>query len=404
MRGSQLDAGGTRRHDLDWVRALAILSVVSYHAAQVFSGQADGVNAREVSRALREFCYFFHQWRMPLVFCIAGASTWMVLQRRTAREYARGRARRVLVPLVFGVLVLLPPFFYTAWRATESFVSFYPRFIDAMFGGRGLPDWGHLWFLVHLVLADALALCVLVLVGRLGGRRVLERAAGVLARPAAIFALALPLAAVRSLPSRWVGDWTVLGLVEFKPFVLDLTFYALGYLLASSASSWDAMVRRRGTALCLALTTQVPVYALRAVVETPGAPHLGATRALEFVSAMVSWFWVIAVFGYARHHLLRENALLRYLRDAAYPLYLLHFTVLTVIAAPFARSDAPVAVRFLALTVATTALSFGLYEAVIKRTAVTRFLFGLVPRTAAGRGGRAAAPTALPEPTSQQAA
>lgn len=367
-----------RRHDLDWVRVIAILSVVFYHAAQPFTGKALAVNAAEPSRPLAEFCYFFNQWRMPLVFCIAGAASWIMLQRRTGPEYLHERVRRLIIPLAFAVLVFLPPQLYLRGQYTESFAAFYPHFIEVMVA-QPLVRWGHLWFLAYLLLADAFALPVLLLLRRgAGGQRMVARAGAALARPYAILALALPLAVVRCIPTRWVGDWTVFHVADFKTFALYLVVFAYGYLLASSGASWDSAVRQRRVALAFAVVTQGAVYALRAVADAPDSgAHPIASRLLDFVGALGMWFWVVTVLAYARRYLHMENAALRYAREATYPVYLLHYTVVMVIAAPFARSGAPVAVRFAGLTTATIAITLVLYEIVVKRNDATRFVFGL---------------------------
>ncbi len=139
-------------------------------------------------------------------------------------------------------------------------------------------------------------------------------------------------------------------------------------------------------ALALAVVTQAAIYALRAVADAPGSgEHPVASRALDFVGALGMWFWAVTILAYARRYLSMENAALRYAREATYPVYLLHFTVLMVIAAPFARSGAPVAVRYVGLTTATFAITMVLYEIVVKRNDATRFVFGLRPRGGAVR-------------------
>lgn len=396
--------GDTRRHDLDWVRALAIISVVLYHVAQVFTGQSAAVNAPDASGALREFCYFFHQWRMPLVFCVAGTATWMMLQRRTAQQYARDRSRRLLVPFLFALVALLPPQLYAAQRHERSFIAFYPHFLDEVFAAR-VPQLGQFWFLAYLLLADLLVIPLVLLALRPGGaaRRLAARAAAVVSRPYAILALAVPVAAVRCIPTRWVGEWTVLGLADFKEFALYATLYAFGYLLASSERNWNAAARYRRVALGLAVVTQAAVYLLRAAADgAGGGAHPALSRADDFAGALGMWFWVVATLAHARHHLRRENAVLRYMREASYPVYLLHSTILVLVAAPFARSTLPIWMRFAALSAVTFALTFAAYDLVLKRTDAARFVFGLRPmrpmraRRSAAASGVAALPAAAP--------
>jgi glucans biosynthesis protein C len=94
-----------RRVDLDWLRILAVLLLVPFHSALVFvlNPQSvmyvkDTVNSPFLDRAAG----WVHQFHMPLLFAVAGASTWFALGGRTPGQYARERVLRLLV-------VLLPP-------------------------------------------------------------------------------------------------------------------------------------------------------------------------------------------------------------------------------------------------------------------------------------------------------
>ncbi len=52
---------------------------------------------------------FIDRWHMPLLFLLAGASTFLALRKRTTREYLGERVKRLLVPFAFGVALLIPP-------------------------------------------------------------------------------------------------------------------------------------------------------------------------------------------------------------------------------------------------------------------------------------------------------
>lgn len=100
-----------RRYDLDWLRVLGVLLLVPFHVALIFVLDPytvmyikDVVN----SRALAGATAFIHMWHMPMLFIVSGYSTYFALGFRSAREYVRERVLRLLVPLVFGMLTLVP--------------------------------------------------------------------------------------------------------------------------------------------------------------------------------------------------------------------------------------------------------------------------------------------------------
>ena len=48
-------------------------------------------------------------WMMPLFFLIAGAGTFYALKARRPGQFAQERTLRLLIPLVFGMLIIVVP-------------------------------------------------------------------------------------------------------------------------------------------------------------------------------------------------------------------------------------------------------------------------------------------------------
>lgn len=93
---------------------------------------------------------------MPLFLVLAGFFAWQTLQRRGASSLIRGRARRLLIPLLFGALVILPLDLYCwvgSWVA-EGIVSPVKLKSLKLAHPIGQNLWGlsHLWFLQYLFL------------------------------------------------------------------------------------------------------------------------------------------------------------------------------------------------------------------------------------------------------------
>jgi fucose 4-O-acetylase-like acetyltransferase len=108
-------SGATRRFDLDWLRFLAVLLLVPFHAALVFvrdPAYISYVKDQQESAVLKTAADLVWQFHMPLLFFIAGAGAWFGLGARGAAGYARERVLRLLVPYCFGTVVLVPPMLY----------------------------------------------------------------------------------------------------------------------------------------------------------------------------------------------------------------------------------------------------------------------------------------------------
>src|SRR5687768_8556270 len=98
-----------RLHAIDWLRVLTVLAVFFYHVAHIFDFDPEGsVRTSETSLGASVYVFFVHQWSMPLLFLLAGVSSWFSLRSRQTGAYLRERVQRLLVPLLFGTVVLIP--------------------------------------------------------------------------------------------------------------------------------------------------------------------------------------------------------------------------------------------------------------------------------------------------------
>ncbi len=353
-----------RRHDLDWLRVLAVLLLVPFHSALIFSlrpGDIVYVKDQVESEILIQLAYFVHQWHMPLLFMIAGASTWFALEKRTGGQYLAERVKRLLVPTLFGITVLVPPMVYMQFLDEPrfgSFWQFYPRFFQIDFedlsGNAGTFTPAHFWFVIFLFVFSAAALPLFLALKRAPGRRLVARLATFLQKPGMIFLPALPLALA-----------VVLLDIGGKAPLLHLTLFVYGFVLAADERFQDAMDRHVVSALVVGVIATACLYIL-------------ANRVLlHLVYYLSRWCWLVVIFGLGRRYLNASGRLLRYASEAAYPFYMLHFLINTAVGYVVTRWDTGVALKYLAINALTIPMVVLVYELVVKRTGITRFLFGM---------------------------
>jgi glucans biosynthesis protein C len=361
-----------RRPDIDWLRILAVVLLVPFHAARIFDVW-DPFYAKnaELSLPLSYLVAFLNPWHMPLLFVLAGMSTWFALRRRTGVQYLRERVHRLLVPLLFGVLVVVPPQAYygllTHSTYSGSYVDFWPSFFlvhpGDMSGYYGTFTPGHLWFILFLF-AFSLAGLPLFVRWRTGRPEldVLAR----LGQPAgAIFLPALPLAVTDAMPD--LGG-------KIAPFYFLLFVY--GYLLVANPRLQQAIERHAWWAFGLGLVTMTVSLLATAAAFHPAPGSVGALL-VHGVRAFNCWFWVVGVLGLGRRYLSASSRFLRYASEASYPFYILHQTVIVVVGFYVVQWDAPVASKYGVILAAATVSTLALYDVVVRRVALLRVLFGL---------------------------
>lgn len=368
-----------RRNDLDWMRILAVLLLIPFHSARIFDVfEPFYVKNADLSPWLSgTIVGFLSTWQMQLLFLIAGASTWYALGHRSGGQYMGERLRRLMIPFVFGTLVIVPPQMYLAllFRSSTnaSYLEYYPRFFQLRpfdipdYTGIGF-SWAHLWFILDLFVISLIALPLLLKLRSGSGRGILSWWGRFTDRGRAIFLLAIPFLLVGDLPE-----------VDGKPFFTYLLVFIYGFVLMSDGGFQRALERNKEAALVLGIATMSVIYG----VYLSGTQF--ADNSIEDVSLFIVrncnlWFWLVALLGFGQKYLNADNGVLRYAREAAYPFYVLHQTVIVWIGFYVVQWNADALLKFLVIAAGSLIATVGIYDLLVRRTNMTRFLFGMKPR------------------------
>ena len=134
MATSLLGTASPRRRDLDVAREVIVGSLIFFHTARIFDDLDFYVKSDPPYPAVSIGVIFAAFWGMPLLFSIAGFAIWHSLEQRTVGAFVLERFKRLLVPLVVGLLLIAPPQVYYQLCSDpayqESYLQYYPRFFD----------------------------------------------------------------------------------------------------------------------------------------------------------------------------------------------------------------------------------------------------------------------------------
>ncbi len=326
-----------RFHALDAARAFALLLGIVLHATMSFFLSLPARDRSE-SVVLAVAFYVIHTFRMSLFYVIAGFFGHLVFHRLGVRAFVEDRAKRVLVPLTAGWLILAPPTIAAlAWGLSRTFPDVPPAGAPA--APQGFPLI-HLWFLYYLCLLYAAVLplrawfvAALDADGALRARIDSLVGAGLRSHLAPL-ALAAPTVALLYLDSGW-AVWFGIPTPDrgftprLPPLVAYGTAFALGWLLHRQVALLDVLRRQWRanlavaaclTAVCLAIVGPLPNLA------APTALGGGAATRLVYAAcyALSIWYGTFALIGAAVRFGSGESVVRRYLADASYWLYLAH--------------------------------------------------------------------------------
>jgi glucan biosynthesis protein C len=368
-----------RRADLDWLRVSAFGLLILYHAGMAWSGWAWHLTNTDSIDWLREGMRFLNRWRMPLIFVVSGAAIMLALGTRSPAVFARDRVRRLLVPLAFGMAVLVPPQVYLERLYRGQFHGSFLDWLPQAFVGvypAGNMSWHHLWFLAYVLVLTFVLLPYFLWARSAQGRAALARAALLVARTGLQWLMPLPLAAailwltpVSHNTNGLIGDW--FGLVYYGVLLL------YGAFLFGSPQLLSALNRQRFLSLAIGVAAYALLYvffvdgAVRPVISPEGRP------AYALLSALNTMAWLFAIIGFANRYLTRRPAFLAEASEAVYPFYMLHQTVTVIAVYWLLELGAPPVAGFILAALATFLGTTAIYLCVVRPLWFLRPLFGL---------------------------
>jgi glucan biosynthesis protein C len=396
---------GQRRFDLDWVRICAFMLLIAYHVGMYYVTWDWHVKSPHASSAIEPLMMLTSPWRLSLLFLVSGVASAYLLSRARG-NFLGSRSIRLLIPLLFGMLVIVPPQSYLEVvekiQYSGSYLEFWRLYITAFHGFcRGtdcliMPTWNHLWFVAYLWVYTLVAYLALRAAPKMIPwlRALAERqlaGIGILLWPIAYLALVrLGLAGRFPQTHALVGDW--------YNHASYFGVFLLGLLLAGTKAPWEAVERVRWTALGLAVMGWATLCAYFGYFSDEAAvPPDSLIGTMRLLYGAEQWLAIAAVLGFARRHLNRDNAARRYLTTAIFPVYILHQTVIVVVAHSLKPAHLYPPIEALMLVLVTAASCFLGYE-LIRRVRPLQPLFGLARTAGAERVSRANARPVLVAP------
>lgn len=367
-----LKSSDKRRYDIDWLRNIGILLLFPFHSARVYDvWDPFYVKSEALSWGLSWFIALTSYWFMPLLFWLAGSASWYALDFRSGRQYVKDRVMRLLIPFIFGLLLVIPPQGYFAKLYHTGEVDAYFSFLKTFFtdfsdlsGYYGTFSPAHLWFILYLFVLSIIALPLFLYLKKDQNRSKLHSLSSTLSRPFTFILLFIPLTFTQALPAPGGQN----------PFFY-LFILVLGYIVCTNPSYQQMFNKIRLKAL-LSLLIFVPIWLVLMFQNREAADFSAISILMAFLRTLSVLLTLIVLIGYGNKFLNRNHKWLAYMNEAAYPVYILHQTILVIISYYIVRLDIGITPGFILIMVLTFVCSVLIYEYIIKRVPFMRLLFG----------------------------
>lgn len=375
-----------RRYDVDALRVFAFALLILYHAGMFYVAEWEWhVKSAYQSEWLQLPMSFTNQWRMPLLFVISGLAISFVEERYSAWRLAGRRLTRLLVPLTFGMLLVVAPQPYYEALAKGLIEPGFVRFMADYLTFSDFPGeawdgendftwtWNHLWYLPYLLSYTLILIPVAAFLRRRG--QSVRNFFQDLGAPWLILLPVLPfMAYVNFVFPRY--PYVSHGLFDdWYAHAMYFTFFFYGYLMGGAGNFWASIGAMRRELLVAGTILFAILYLRRDTFDNE--PIFLLQQANYLMIYMNRWIWILALLAWGHRLLDRPLRWLPYATEAVYPWYILHQTIIVVAGYELSRlSLGPIAEPLLLLA-ATSAGCFVLYEFAIRRVRILRPLFGV---------------------------
>ena len=394
-----MNAGTTgRREDIDALRVAATYLLFIFHGAMVFNpAPFYHIRNGDLSLIMLVLCGFIGLWHMPLFFLLAGWASHASLTVRGRGAYLRERVAKLCIPLVAGVILFGPVIKFLELRSGldlnyaglrvapelqdsfrlviptglavappfhEPFLEFLPTFFTQL----ERFTWAHLWFIAYLFTFSLLYVPLLPWLARQAAR--LRSGVAWL-----VYVPILPLALIQlTLRERWPGIPNLYN--DWANVAYYTAYFLAGVVIAAQPRLEESLRREARRALLIALiTTGVLLLAVLKVVT--------ATWVVLAGSAVASWCFNLVILGLGERVRRVCGRALPYLRDSAFPVYILHQAAIVVPGYFILQLPLGIATKFVLVLLVAITLALGLYQVVVRPFGAVAFLFGAKPRRVA---------------------
>lgn len=371
-----------RRYDIDSVRVIAFALLIFYHVGMFFVPWWFHIKNNIIYEGAGIPMLFLNQWRLSLLFIISGMGTYYALSKRTGRQFAIERLKRLFIPFIFGMIFIIPPQLYIErldkGQFSGSYFEFWP--IEAFSNGiypDGNISWHHLWFILYLLIFSLILIPALLYLRKHPNIWIIKKLKIICSSPFGLYIFIIPLffwqlflAPRFPQTNALINDW--FNLVNY------CTLFFFGFVLISFKDTfWESVTRNRHVFLIGGVIGfPLLMWLWYGIVAFPVKDEIQA-----LVKVFNMWSWILAIISYAAVYLNKPSKMLAYANEAVYPFYILHQTIIIVLGYYLKYVDMGFIPKFSIMVIGTFGITWLIYEFGIKRYNLIRPLFGMKPKT-----------------------
>ena len=382
---SQIKSKNERKHYIDWLRVLAFGLLFLFHSWRPFDHFPWHIKNSEQSVVFDLLTMFTHGWRMYLIFLVSGAGTWFAMKSRKD-AFVKDRIKRLIVPFIFGILLIIPPQRFYEWITYHDFtgsyldftLAYFPQQLGANMGSSLLLWFGHLgthiWYLPFLFVMSVLILPLLKRIQK--GNFNFTWLKSLMRSNYGVFALVLPMIIVRILLKPIYSEYT-----DWADFFIYIFPFLYGFIFMSDPGFINIIKKKMYLFLIVGVISSI--YFLYTGSQNPQNvqeylyPSFSSYHIqISIVSMFIAYSWILFFLAFFARKMNFKHSILVPANISILPIYVLHQTLIIVIGYYIVDTDLSMFIKFIIITFTAIPAAVLLYK-IIQINNVFRFLFGL---------------------------
>lgn len=355
-----------RQYFIDWIRVLVFSLLIFYHSAMYFVSWGWHVKNNEINDEFIPIMSFINFWRLPLLFFISGVGTFYALKSKSSWNIVKERTIRLLIPLLFGMIVIIPPQIYFErlqhGNSYNDYLHFYKSVFEFVPYPQGSFSWHHLWFVAYLWVFSIIALPLFLRLKKMEAPYLNK--CGSYSFLVSLILFVIPLSITYfTLKSNWPNTNNLIS--DWFNFTYSVLFFVYGYIISSAPTIWSRIAKFKLQFLIITLL-------LFFSISSFNVSNLGS-----ILNPIMTWTMLLAVCGYGYKYLNKPSSMIQKTNKAVYPLYILHQTIIVIVGYYISNSKIHFLAKYCILVASAFCFSYLVYHFLIVRFKITKTLFGI---------------------------
>ncbi|MHC1746790.1 MAG: acyltransferase family protein [Cellulosilyticaceae bacterium] len=351
-----------RKYFIDNLRWISILLLFPYHTCMIYNNFGENFYVKSDGiPLLTSFIQISYAWFMPLLFVIAGISSCYALNRRTPKQYIKERLLKLFIPLISGIVLLVPmqtfyaEKFHNGYRGGyfHQYILFFTKKTD-LTGYTGGFTPAHLWFILYLLIISLIALPITLKYKKSNKKIPIDKLSVLTILP--MFMIFLVMTLILDIGGKSLGEY--------------FTLFMLGYILLSEDTIQVKLDKNRWSLF----GGFVVLTVLNILFQNVW--HCSFGTIYDIFTRFLSWIGILAILGMGKHYLDFHNKVTNYFSKASFPIYIFHQSFIILTAYYTLKITSSIVLQVIMIIGGSFILTMLTYE-IVRRISFVRFLFGI---------------------------